>query len=696
MPFLPKWMALVRCLLESLLLSMNGAQPRDGACRAPPARDTRVEPKDTLNRGMGRCKVKEGSEGRAYHVVVVGAGHAGCEAALAAARMGCTTLLLTGSLDAVAHMPCSPSVGGVGKGHLVREIDALGGQMGRVADQSAIQYRTLNTSNGPAVWGTRTQNDKALYRTAMKATLERQPGLHVKETMVERLLVERAGGKRRVVGVVDHLGTEFMAETVVVTAGTFLKGLIHVGERRIPAGRAGEFPANGLAESLCLLGLRMGRMKTGTPPRLKASTIDLSRFRELRGDEEPIPFSLHTKGIFLPQVSCHIGRTTGATHEIVRQNIRLSPLYSGAIEGVPARYCPSLEDKVMRFPEKEFHHVIMEPEGLDTEETYASGLGNSFPYQVQVRLVRSVPGLEEAEIMRPAYAIEYDFVYPTQLWPTLETKPVENLFLAGQVNGTSGYEEAAAQGLWAGINAACKVQERPPFILDRSEAYMGVMVDDLVTKGVREPYRIFTSRSEYRLLLREDNADLRLLEKGHELGLVDREAVEEMRSRRRMIGEEIERLKKSFAKPIARVNRMLGEAGSSPLREPVSLHQLLRRPELNYGHIRAIEGCATDLPPRVVRQVEVLCKYQGYLERQEREVKRFRHLEDRLIPPDMDYRCVAGLSNEVKEVLSEVRPLSLGQASRIPGVTPAAISALMVHLEALRRGRKSEVVAEGR
>ncbi len=624
-----------------------------------------------------------------YHVLVVGAGHAGCEAALASARMGCSTLLLTGNLDTIAHMPCSPSVGGVGKGHLVREIDALGGQMARVADQTAIQYRTLNTSNGPAVWGTRTQNDKWLYRTAMKAVLERQENLQLREAMVEELLVERARGRSRVVGVRDNLGSEFLADCVVITAGTFLEGLIHVGERRIPAGRAGEFPSLGLADSLRSLGFQMGRMKTGTPPRLKRSTIDLSPFRVLEGDENPIPFSLYTKGILLPQVSCHLGRTSPETHRIIRENIESSPLYSGAIKGVPARYCPSLEDKVMRFPKKEFHQVIVEPEGLDTEEIYASGLGNSMPYEIQVRLVRSVPGLEEAEILRPAYAIEYDFVQPTQLWPSLETKLVEGLFLAGQVNGTSGYEEAAAQGLWAGVNAACKVQGRPPFVLDRSEAYMGVLVDDLVTKGVREPYRIFTSRAEYRLLLREDNADLRLVERGYELGLVPVETVEEVRERKRLIEEEVERMKRTFVKPSVQVNAVLERAGSSPLEEPASLDQLLKRPELSYQEVSQLGGRVSPLHPKVARQVEILCKYEGYLARQEREVKRFKRLEGVPIPSDLDYNEVAGLSNEARELLSRVKPCSLGQASRISGITPAAISALMVHLEILRRKRSS-------
>jgi tRNA uridine 5-carboxymethylaminomethyl modification enzyme len=620
---------------------------------------------------------------KTYDVIVVGGGHAGCEAVLAAARMGCSTLLLTISLDMVAHMPCSPSVGGVGKGHLVKEIDALGGRMARLTDETAIQYRTLNTSNGPAVWGTRTQNDKLRYRMAMKAVMEAQKNLEIKETMVEELLLE----DHRVVGIRDHLGVEFMGRMVILTTGTFLGGLIHIGDRRVPAGRAGEFPANALARSLADLGFQMGRMKTGTPPRLKRSTIDFSVFGLLEGDPRPRPFSLFTKGIPLPQVPCHMGRTTEATHSIIREHIQLSPLYSGAIKGVPARYCPSLEDKVMKFPEKGFHHVILEPEGLDTQEIYASGLGNSLPYEIQIQLVRSVPGMKEAEIMRPAYAIEYDFVQPTQLWPTLETKLVGGLFLAGQVNGTSGYEEAAAQGLWAGINAALRVQGRPPFILDRSQAYMAVLVDDLVTRGVREPYRMFTSRAEYRLLLREDNADLRLMEKGYELGLIGREALEEMRECHRLIEEEMRRLQRTFIKPSPVVNAYLESAGSSPLQSPASLAQLLKRPEISFGHLGKLEGQTRGMPERVVRQVEILCKYEGYLQRQEREVKHFQHLERILIPQDLDHDQVPGLSHEVRQLLKEIQPRSLGQASRISGVTPAAISALMVYLEGLRRKR---------
>ncbi len=617
---------------------------------------------------------------KSYDVIVVGGGHAGCEAALAAARMGCSTVLFTIYLDTVAHMPCSPSIGGLGKGHLVKEVDALGGEIAKAADHTGIQFRILNTRKGPAVQGTRCQNDKLLYRAKMKSILEQQENLDIKQTLVEEVMVEGP----RVVGIRDNLGVEFLASAVVLTTGTFLHGLIHIGSQQIPSGRAGEFPANNLAENLAALNFQMGRMKTGTPARLRRTSIDFSEFTEQKGDENPRPFSLFTEKINLPQVSCYIGRTNQRTHDIVRNNIELSPLYSGVIKGISARYCPSLEDKVMKFPHREQHQIILEPEGLETQEIYASGTGNCLPYELQIHLVRSISGLEEADIMRPAYAIEYDFVKPTQLRPTLETKKVAGLFMAGQINGTSGYEEAAAQGLWAGINAALQAQNRPSFVLDRSEAYMGVMVDDLVTHGTTEPYRIFTSRAEYRLLLREDNADLRLMEKGYELGLIDRDTLNDLKERRKQIDGELRRISQVRIKPTKEANQWLAARNSTALETAVPLAQLLKRPELTYGDLEKLEGHSSRLPERVLRQVEIQCKYEGYLKRQEAEVKKFKNLEKIPIPTGLDYVQIPGLSNEVRQKLSEVQPTSLGQASRISGVTPAAISILMVYLKRLR------------
>ena len=617
-----------------------------------------------------------------YDVIVVGAGHAGCEAALAAARIGTSTLLLTINLDAIALMSCNPAIGGLAKGHLVKEIDALGGEMGRNIDATGIQFRVLNTKKGPAVRASRAQADKQLYRLRMKHVMELQDNLDLKQVEVTALHLEDGA----VAGVDTRGGVRFLAKTVILTTGTFMRGLIHIGLVHYPGGRAGDLPSIGLSERLMDYGFEVGRLKTGTPARLDGRTIDFNRLEPQYGDERPIPFSFSNSSIDQPQVPCHIAYTNPKSHDIIRSGLDRSPLYAGIIEGIGPRYCPSIEDKVVRFPEKDRHQTFIEPEGRDTVEVYPSGMSTSLPIDIQWAFYRSIEGLERVEIMRPAYAIEYDYVNPIQLHASLETKLVPNLYHAGQINGTSGYEEAAAQGLMAGINAALRVQGKEPLVLGRSEAYIGVMIDDLVTLGTKEPYRMFTSRAEYRLLLREDNADLRLREKGHAVGLVPEQLWADFIAKKELIGAQLEMLGRERLTPSAAGEELLQEWDLVGMQNAISFEQLLRRPDFTCRDLARIRPEIMDLPETIREQLEIQIKYKGYIGRQLEQVERAVKLETAAIPTDMDYAAVSGLSTEVREKLARFRPDTLGQASRIPGVTPAGITILSIALKA-RGGR---------